>query len=41
LIDKGIFLERGEVVRKSLRDLFRSHGIEPFRVLEEPAEEEG
>ena len=41
LIDKGIFLERGEVVRQSLRDLFRSHGIEPFRVLEEPAEEEG
>jgi Arc/MetJ-type ribon-helix-helix transcriptional regulator len=41
LIDKGIFLEGGEVVRQSLRDLFRSHGIEPFRVLEEPAEEEG
>ena len=27
---EGIYLEKGEVVRQSLRDLFRSHGIEPF-----------
>ena len=35
------YVEGGETVRRSLRDLFRSHGVEPFRVSEEPAEEEG
>jgi hypothetical protein len=35
------YIEKGEILRQSSRDLFRSHGVEPFRVLEEPAEEEG
>ncbi len=41
LVDKGIFLDKGEIVRQSLRDLFRNYGIEPFtsdepQKLEEP-----
>ena len=35
------YVEEGEIERRSSRDLFRIHGVEPFRVLEEPAEEEG
>jgi len=40
LVEEGIYLEKGEIVRHSLRDLFRNHGIEPFKVLKGPAEEE-
>jgi Arc/MetJ-type ribon-helix-helix transcriptional regulator len=40
LVEEGLYLEKGEIVKQSMRDLFRNHGIEPFKVLEEPAEEE-
>lgn len=30
LVDKGIYLARGEAVLEALRDLFGEHQIEPF-----------
>ena len=38
LVEKGIYLDRGEIIREALRNLFRKHGIEPFysKVAEKP-----
>lgn len=30
LVEKGLYLNRGEAVLEALRLLFRSYGIEPF-----------
>jgi len=30
LVEKGLYLNRGEAVLEALRILFRSYGIEPF-----------
>ena len=30
LVEKGIYLDRGEYIREALRALFRYHGIERF-----------
>ncbi|GAG76961.1 unnamed protein product [marine sediment metagenome] len=30
LVEKGIYLNRGEYIREGLRALFRHHGLEPF-----------
>jgi len=37
LVEKGIYLGRGEIVLDALRNLLRQRGIEPFCL--EPAEE--
>jgi len=30
LVEKGLYLNRGEIVLEALRILFRSYGLEPF-----------
>jgi len=30
LVEEGIYLDRGEIIRDALRGLLRKHGIEPF-----------
>lgn len=39
LVEKGLYLNRGEIIREALRDLLRQQGIEPFSVLDEKTEE--
>jgi Arc/MetJ-type ribon-helix-helix transcriptional regulator len=34
LITEGVYLSRGEAVLEGLRLIFRSHGLDPFKVLE-------
>ncbi len=39
LVEKGIYLNRGEIILEALRGLFRSYGIEPFsKMIEEDVE---
>ena len=37
LVEKGVYLGRGEIILEALRNLLRQHGVEPFYL--EPAEE--
>jgi len=37
LVEKGLYLNRGEAVLEALRHLFRSYGIEPFAAKEADA----
>ena len=37
LVERGVYLGRGEIVLEALRNLLRQHGVEPFYL--EPAEE--
>lgn len=30
LVEEGLYLNRGEIIREALRDHFRKNGIEPF-----------
>ena len=30
LVEEGLYLDRGEIIRDALRNLLRQHGIEPF-----------
>jgi len=30
MVEKGIYLNQGEIIREALRDLFLLHRIEPF-----------
>jgi len=30
LVEEGLYLNRGEIIRAALRDLLRQHRIEPF-----------
>jgi len=38
LVEKGIYLDRGEIIMEALRNLFRQQGIEPFysKLAEKP-----
>jgi len=38
LVEKGIYLSKGEVVLEGLRLIFRHHGLDPFKLLEEAEE---
>jgi len=39
LVEKGLYLNRGEIILEALRILFRSYGIEPFiKMVEEDVE---
>jgi len=38
LVEKGLYLGRGDIVLEALRLLFRRHGLEPFKVVEEAVE---
>lgn len=38
LVEKGLYLGRGDIILEALRLLFRRHGIEPFKVVEEDVE---
>lgn len=35
LVEEGIFIDRGEIFRDSLRRTFRAYGLEPFREARE------
>ena len=36
LVEKGLYLNRGDIILEALRVLFRSYGIEPFsKMIEE------
>jgi len=37
LVEKGVYLGRGEIILEALRNLLKQHGVEPFYL--EPAEE--
>lgn len=37
LVQKGVYVDRAELIKDALRRLFRHYGIEPF-VAEEPEE---
>lgn len=39
LVEKGLYLNRSEIIREALRDLLRQQGVEPFYVLDEKAED--
>jgi len=39
LVEKGLYLDRGEIIREALRDLLRQQGVEQFSVLDEKTEE--
>jgi len=44
LVEEGLYLNRGQIVREGLRYVFRGYGLEPFWRLEAPprrAEEAG
>ena len=30
LVEKGVYLGRGEIILEALRNLLRKHGVEPF-----------
>ena len=36
LVEEGIYTEKGEIVRQSLRDLSRSYGLGSFKLDETP-----
>jgi len=38
LVEKGLYLGRGDIILEALRLLFRSYGIEPFKLVEEAVE---
>jgi len=38
LVEEGLYLGRGDIILEALRLLFRRHGIEPFKVVEEAVE---
>ena len=38
LVKKGLYLGRGDIVLEALRILFRRHGIESFKLVEEAVE---
>ena len=35
LIEEGIFMDKGELFRESLRRTFRAYGLKPFYIAEE------
>ena len=39
LVEKGLYLNRGEIILEALRILFKSYGIEPFVKMGEEAVE--
>ena len=39
LVEKGLYLNRGEIILEALRILFRGYGIEPFVKMGEEAVE--
>ena len=41
LVEEGVYLNRGEIILEALRVLFRSYGIEPFKLVEEGVEGPG
>ena len=36
LVEEGLYLNRGQIVREGLRYVFRGYGLDPFRFSEEP-----
>jgi len=38
LVAEGLYLGRGDIILEALRLLFRRHGIEPFKLVEEAVE---
>jgi len=38
LVEEGLYLGRGDIILEALRLLFRRHGIEPFKLVEEAVE---
>jgi len=38
LVAEGLYLGRGDIILDALRILFRRHGIEPFKLVEEDVE---
>lgn len=40
LVDEGFYMERQSAIREFIRDGFKKHGLEPFKGLERPFEED-
>lgn len=41
LVEEGLYLNRGQIVREGLRYVFRGYGLEPVQVLEGPPRKGG